>query len=60
MAGGVSENDLIARLRERAFDPRRRVDEQASELWSTVSSAGLADLMSMARSISADLGRSAK
>jgi hypothetical protein len=57
MAGGPTEDDLIARIRVRASDPRRRVDEQATELWSTVSSAGLADLMSTMQSISADLGR---
>jgi hypothetical protein len=54
---GLSEDDLISRLVERASDPRRRLDERATEFWSTVSSAGLGDLMSMARSLSGDLGR---
>jgi hypothetical protein len=51
------ENDLIARLRERVAEPRRRVDERPSQFWSSVSSAGLGDLMSMVRGVSADLSR---
>jgi hypothetical protein len=50
-------DDLVQRVRERAADPATRVEQRSSELWSSVTSMGVGDLMSMGRSLAADLGR---
>jgi hypothetical protein len=53
----ASIDGLISRVRERAADPTRRVDERPSEFFASVSSAGLGDLLSMLRSVTGDLNR---
>ena len=50
-------DDLVRRVRERAADPASRVEQRPSELWSSVTTMGVGDLMSMGRSLTADLGR---
>ena len=50
-------DDLVQRVRERAADPANRVEQRSSELWSSVTTMGVGDLMSMGRSLAADLGR---
>jgi len=57
----VDSNDsldaLISRVAARAADPQRRVDDRPSELFASISSAGLGDLMAMLQSLSGDLGQ---
>jgi hypothetical protein len=50
-------DDLVERVRQRAADPASRVEQRTSELWSSVTAMGVGDLMSMGRSLGADLGR---
>ena len=50
-------DDLVQRVRERAADPASRVEQRPSELWSSVTTMGVGDLMGMGRSLAADLGR---
>ncbi|HSK51460.1 MAG TPA: SMI1/KNR4 family protein [Clostridia bacterium] len=50
-------DDLIARIRDRAADPERRVDERPSQLWSEMTAASLGGLASMGRSLVQDLFR---
>jgi SMI1 / KNR4 family (SUKH-1) len=57
MDSNASLDALISRVRARAADPQRRVDERPSELFASISSAGLGDLMAMLRGISGDLGQ---
>jgi len=52
-----SHDSLTARIRERVADPARRVDQRPSQFMAGVSSASLADLMSMLQSVSGDLNR---
>jgi len=48
---------VISRVRERADDPARRVDERPSELFAGITSSSLGDLMSMLQSLSGDLNQ---
>ncbi|HKG57813.1 MAG TPA: SMI1/KNR4 family protein, partial [Candidatus Limnocylindrales bacterium] len=50
-------DDLIARLRARAADAERRTDVRPSQFSSTVRGLDLGSLMTMGRSLAADLGR---
>src|SRR5215207_1854942 len=50
-------DDLVQRVRERADDPANRVEQRPSELWSSVTTMGVGDLLSMGRSLAGDLGR---
>lgn len=57
MADEPRHDDLVARIRDLAADPERRVDERPSQFWTEVASAGLGDLLSMGRSVARDLLR---
>src|SRR6187401_1457651 len=57
MDSNASVDGLISRVRQRASDPTRRVDDRPSEFFSSVASAGLGDLVSMLRSVTGDLNR---
>lgn len=57
MLDDARHDDLIARIRDRAADPERRVEERPSQLWSEVTSASLGGLASMGRSLVQDLFR---
>ena len=48
---------LVQRVRERAADPAARVEQRPSELWSSVTTMDVGDLLSVGRSLAADLGR---
>lgn len=48
---------LIGRIRERAADPERRIDERQSQLMALATSGGLDGMLDMTRSLMADLQR---
>ena len=56
-AGTPSGDELIARLRQRARDPERRVDVRQSQFMAGVSTLDLGGLMGMLGSVSGDLQR---
>ena len=51
------EDVLLQRVRQRAADPAARVEQHPSELWSSVTTMDVGDLLSVGRSLAADLGR---
>ena len=51
------EDVLVQRVRQRAADPANRVEQHPSQLWSSVTTMDVGNLMSVGRSIAADLGR---
>ena len=51
------EDVLVQRVRERAAEAASRVEQRPSELWSSVTTMDVGDLMGVGRSIAADLGR---
>jgi hypothetical protein len=56
-SSGLSRDELIARLRERAADPERRVDVRQTEFSSSFSTMDLGDLLQGIMSGGADLRR---
>ena len=53
----ADDDVLIQRIRERAADPAAHVEQRPSELWSSVTTMDVGDLLSVGRSLAADLGR---